>query len=399
MKRALFASITVSIATVLSATAQDSEIEGAKRVLETSVQAYKSAPALHDKLSYVVTAPGSEQETKTEEYSFGPNGTVSVKNALLEAVAVDGKLYVTQSDVPDKYVATNFSRDFGADLRRIAGNSSLFEPPPVAMRSGKSLDACLDTFRFNLLAPLRIAGYRHVPNGTGENEIRFVADNGELTVAIDGQTHFFKTVSFEVRPPNAPEGFLVRVKGTFSPRVLSSSKAMITFTPGSRSAVENLTDLSSSRLAVGSLAPDFELEDLDGKKITLHDLRGSLVVLDFWATWCVPCWKALKETDALSRWAPVEKLPVAIFAVNTLEQGSDAKEKLDRVRHFWQSQGFTMATLLDPESKMFKAYGNPGLPSVVLVSPDGTILRYHEGMFPKMEETLKREVRDNLMPR
>jgi hypothetical protein len=107
----------------------------------------------------------------------------------------------------------------------------------------------------------------------------------------------------------------------------------------------------------------------------------------------------LKETDALSRWAAVEKLPVAIFAVNTLEQGPNASEKLDRVRHFWKSQGFTMATLFDPESKMFKAYGNPGLPSVVLVSPDGTILRYHEGMFPEMEETLKHEVRDNLMPR
>jgi len=399
MKRALFASMTMSIVTVLQAPAQESEIQSAKRVLEETAQAYKSAVALHDTLSYVVTAPGSEQETKTEEYSFGPNGAVSVKNALLEAVAVDGKVYVTQSDVPDRYVATIFSGDFGADLHRVAGNSSLFEPPPVAMHSGKSLDACIDTFRFNLLAPLRIAGYRHVPSGTGENEIRFIADNGELTVAIDAQTHFFKTVSFEVRPPNAPEGFLVRVKGTFSPRVLSGSKAMIKFTPGSRSAVENLTDLSSARLAAGSSAPDFELENLDGKKITLRDLRGSVVVLDFWATWCVPCWTALKKTDALSRWASVEKLPVAIFGVNTLEQGSNASEKLDRVRHFWKSQGFTMATLVDSESKMFEAYGNPGLPSVVLVSPSGTILRYHEGMFPEMEETLKREVRDNLMPR
>jgi hypothetical protein len=275
MKQALFSSIAASIVMVLAATAQDPEIEGAKRVLETSVQAYRRAPALHDKLSYVVTAPGSEQETKTEEYSFGPNGTFLVKNALLEAVAIDGKLYLTQSDVPDRYVATTFSGDFGADLRRIAGNSSLFEPPPVAMHSGKSLDACIDTFRFNLLAPLRIAGYRHVPSGSGENEVRFVADNGELTVAIDTQTHFFKTVSFEVKPPNAPEGFLVRVAGTFSPQVLSGSKAMITFTPGSRSAVNSLTELTSKRLAIGSPAPDFELETLDGKKVALHQLRLS----------------------------------------------------------------------------------------------------------------------------
>ena len=107
----------------------------------------------------------------------------------------------------------------------------------------------------------------------------------------------------------------------------------------------------------------------------------------------------MKETDALSRWAAVEKLPVAVFAVNTLEQGSDAIEKLDRIQRFWKSQRFTMATLLDPKSKMFKAYGNPGLPSVALVSPDGTILRYHEGVFPEMEQKLKGEVQDSLIRR
>ena len=42
-----------------------------------------------------------------------------------------------------------------------------------------------------------------------------------------------------------------------------------------------------------------------------------------------------------------------------------------------------MPTLVDAQSKTFKAYGNPGLPSVVLISPAGTILRYHEGVFPE----------------
>jgi peroxiredoxin len=398
LKTILFALFVASIAPVLAATEQESDIQRARRVLESSAQAYRKAAALHDKLSYVVTAPGSEQETKSEEYAFGPNGAVLVKNALLEVVVVAGKqiLYLTQSDVPDKYVAATFQGDFGAALRRIAGNSSLFEPPPLAMHSGKSLEACMDTFRFNLLEPLRIAGYRHVAGADGQDEVRFVADNGELRLVIDSQTHFFKAVSFQVKPPGAPEGFLVHVHGTFSPQVLSEPKISITFVPGSRSAVESLTDLTSSRLATGSVAPDFELDTLDGKNVALHDLRGSVVVLDFWATWCVPCWKVLKESQALSRWADTEKLPVAIFAVNTLEQAPDGTEKLERVRRFWKSQEFAMPTLIDAESKTFKAYGNPGLPSVVLISPAGTILRYHEGVFPEMEETLKREVRQDI---
>jgi hypothetical protein len=45
---------------------------------------------------------------------------------------------------------------------------------------------------------------------------------------------------------------------------------------------------------------------------------------------------------------------------------------------------------------MFKEYGSPGLPSVVLISPSGTILRYHEGLLPEMLETLKRETREQI---
>ena len=166
--------------------------------------------------------------------------------------------------------------------------------------------------------------------------------------------------------------------------------------PGSRTVVNNLTELASKRLALGSPAPDFALETLDGKKIVLQDLRGSVVLMDFWATWCVPCWKALKETQSIADWAAAEKLPVKVFAVNTLEKGSDVGEKSKRVQAFWRSQGFAMSTLFDSNSEMFKAYASPGLPSMVLISQTGTILRYHEGLFPEMGETLKRELRESL---
>ena len=210
---------------------------------------------------------------------------------------------------------------------------------------------------------------------------------------IISETHFLK-VSFQVKPPSAPEGFVVRVNGTFSPR--ASTEPPITFTAGSRSVVNNLTELTSKRLAPGAPAPDFALETLDGKKIALQDLRGSVVLLDFWATWCVPCWTALKETQSVAEWAAREKLPVKVFAVNTLEQGSDTKEKLDRVKTFWRSQKLNMPTLLDSDSKIFTAFQSPGLPSVVLISPSGKILRYHEGLLPEIGETLKREVQESL---
>ena len=398
MKGIFVAVLTAAMAIIAVEAGSQSEVERAREILETSAKTYRGVDALRDTLSYVVTAPGSEQETKTQEYGFGPGRRVFVKNALLEAVALDKTFYLTQSDVPDKYVSVSYDRDFGSTLRNVAGAGSLFEPPPLAMHEGKSLDACIDTFRFNLLQQLRIAGCRAAvagDDGKSYDEIQFTANNGELTLRIDRQTHFFATVSFQVKPAGAPEGFLVRVNGTFLPS--ASAEPPITFNAGSRTVVNNLTELASKRLALGSPAPDFALETLDGKKIVLQDLRGSVVLVDFWATWCVPCWKALKETQSIADWAATEKLPVKVFAVNTLEKGSDAGEKLKRVQAFWRSQGFAMPTLFDSNSEMFKAYASPGLPSMVLISQTGAILRYHEGLFPEMGETLKRELRDSLI--
>ena len=216
---------TLALAMVTAAT--DPDVQRARQSIESSAKAYRTVIALRDKLSYTVIAPGSEQESKSEEYVFGPKGAVFVRNALLQAVALDSKLYLTQSDVPDRYVVVPYNGDFGAALHRVAGSGSLFEPPPLALHSGKGIDACLDTLRFNLLEPLRIAGYRHVTGDKEQDEIRFVANNGELTLAIDSETHFFSAVSFQVRPPGAPEGFLVRVNGTFSPQVLTKSETSI----------------------------------------------------------------------------------------------------------------------------------------------------------------------------
>jgi thiol-disulfide isomerase/thioredoxin len=114
--------------------------------------------------------------------------------------------------------------------------------------------------------------------------------------------------------------------------------------------------------------------------VALHDLKGSAVLLDFWATWCVRCWQGLKETQAISDWAAAEKLPVKVLAVNTMERGKD--ETLTRVQRFWRSQKFGMQTLLDPDAEVFKAFESPRLPSMVLISASGKILNYHEGLFP-----------------
>lgn len=80
-------------------------------------------------------------------------------------------------------------------------------------------------------------------------------------------------------------------------------------------ALAALVLLGAKKPVVGQPAPDFQLVLVDGTKIPLHDLRGQVVVLNFWATWCVPCKKELPLLDAYYRLQQSHGLRV--FAVTT----------------------------------------------------------------------------------
>jgi peroxiredoxin len=380
--------------------ASSESLKPAREVLEATAKAYAGVPALRDTMTYVVQAPGSEKEPKMLEYGFGAGTDAYVRDPLLAVVAVGGKMFLTRSDAPGAFVTVPYQGDFGAALNGIVGDQgSLFEPTPVAMRTGKGIDAWIDSLRFKLLAPpLRITGNQRIegPGGQSLDEIHFEADNGQVTLRIDAKTHFFASFTAEMRPPGAPAGTGIQIEATFAPQVLASAAGVVHFEPGNRNAVKNLAALGSNRLAPGAPAPDFALETLDGRKVALRDLRGSVVVLDFWATWCAPCWKTLHESQELFDWVAKEHLAVAVYGVNALEQFPTREEKKQQASAFWKSQKFTMPTLLDPDGVAFRAFGAPGLPSMVLVAPDGTILAFHESLFPDMLETLKKEVRDGL---
>src|SRR5262245_56053134 len=82
---------------------------------------------------------------------------------------------------------------------------------------------------------------------------------------------------------------------------------------------------------VGERAADFTLPALDGSQVKLSDLKGSVVVLDFWASWCVPCKKELPALDALARRYAGEGKPVVIVAVNVDKERANAVSLLKQV--------------------------------------------------------------------
>jgi thiol-disulfide isomerase/thioredoxin len=373
----------------------------ARRVLGSAAKAYRAAPALRDRLRYVVEAPGSEKEPKDLAFGYDAWGGAFVEDPGMAATATGDRLYLTRSDAPTRYVAAPYAGDLAAALDAVVGaGGSLFEPPPIAMRAGKAFEAWVDGLRFKQLGPLRVVGCGPAPGPAGRRrgEVRLAAENGTVVVGLDPATRFLADLALRLRPPGAPEGFEVKVDGTFAPEVLDARRGAVRFEPGGRAAVAGLAELGSDRLAAGTPLPALSLRDAAGRPVSLEALRGRVVVLDLWATWCVSCWKTLRSADALQAWARAEGLPVTVLPVNTLEQAGSEPERLARVTAFWRSQGLTLDTALDEGDAGFRALGSPGLPSVVVLDGQGIVRAVHVGVPPDGERTLREAVRQALAP-
>jgi peroxiredoxin len=383
----------------LEPTPGSKEIQQAREILEASAKAYREVVALRDVMTYVVEIPGSELMEKTLRYSLGAGSDASVEDPVLQAYALGDRMILARSDVDDKYVEVPFDGDFGATLNRLVGQEgSLPEVAPIAMRANKGLDAYIHAMGFKILRDLEISGYSliEVEPGQSLHEIALTATGGRVSARIDPETLLLVNMELEARPAGAPEGVVIRARGRFDPEILDSADGVVAFDTSGRHAVDDLSALGSGQVALGTEAPDFALETLEGDVVRLTDLQGSVVLIDFWATWCAPCWKTLKLTQELADWAERSDLPVRVFGMNVLETFPTASEKVQKVGDFWSSQKLTMPTLLDLDDSVYAAFGSPGLPSMILIGPDGTILQHHAGFVADMVETLQQEVKNAL---
>jgi len=147
---------------------------------------------------------------------------------------------------------------------------------------------------------------------------------------------------------------------------------------------------------VGKPAPGFLLPTLDGELVDLSKLRDQVVVIDFWATWCQPCVRALPELHKVAAWAKEKGLPVKVFAINTFENGATLEEKIRNVRAFWQNAGHTLPVLMDDGSDVAELYGVSGIPATFVIAPDGVISAQHSGFGPTYGEDLADDIQKAL---
>jgi thiol-disulfide isomerase/thioredoxin len=126
-------------------------------------------------------------------------------------------------------------------------------------------------------------------------------------------------------------------------------------------------------------APDWTLSDATGKKVKLSELRGKVVVMDFWATWCGPCKRSMPDIDKFAREHASPDL--LVFSVNVWERSPDV------ALEFWKQQNYAM-TLLFGDRSLTTAYEVQGIPHLCVIDVDGVIRYSQAGYSPQLADYL-----------
>jgi len=134
-----------------------------------------------------------------------------------------------------------------------------------------------------------------------------------------------------------------------------------------------------------SPAPDFTLPARDGGKIHLGDLRGQVVMINFWATWCGPCRQEMPLLEQIHE--KYEPLGFTLLGVNVEPDSKEAQAWLAKM-------GVTFPILFDRDNAVSSSFGVEAMPSSVLIDREGHVRHVHRGYKPGDESVYADLIRD-----
>jgi len=236
--------------------------------------------------------------------------------------------------------------------------------------------------------PVRIESFK-INNGTGSAPQYIKEITKIISRKVEGQTIYipaeYHDVFYRDQQKVRETKYRVLEDSIKINQVLSDNLFTVSISPGDRfyDKDRELQWWIPAEGVLGKPAPDFTLNKLEGGKITLSKIQEDVIVIDFWATWCIPCQKMLSILNSIHNWTKENNMPVAFYTISN--------EKVEVVSSFKKEHKSNIPILLDTEDRpTFKAYQGQGIPYIVIISK-GVIQNVFSGSGERsvLEQNLK----------
>lgn len=146
-----------------------------------------------------------------------------------------------------------------------------------------------------------------------------------------------------------------------------------------------LYSINAQASALEGMAPDFTLKSRSGENIKLSELRGDVVMINFWASWCAPCRQEMPLLEEMYK--KYSDLGFVLLGVNVEEDSSLSEELLREIR-------VSFPILYDNTNKVTKLYKVVAMPSTIMVDRDGKMRYLHRGYLPGYEAEYIKQIKE-----